>query len=264
VDLYVVSVAVSLSADTGGPGSAGGDFVTVARPQRRINLLALGNGTTEELGSADLPHGAVVALRMVIDTDSSSITLKDGRVLTGSTKPGIWWYSSAGRPVLNALIQDQLLVPDTGAVIVIDFDVGNSFIPVQEVEPPPADPYDSSFGFASVVRAADLTRTGVIRGAVRTSSGRAVTDASIQLYIGYATTPENTWGRLATARTDSTGAFVIPLVERSAMWLKTAYADATYIVTADAPPGSGLSRVVVPGITVERGKTSDLGTLVLR
>jgi len=34
---------------------------------------------------------------MVIDTDSSSITLKDGRVLTGRSTPGIQWQSSAGR-----------------------------------------------------------------------------------------------------------------------------------------------------------------------
>jgi hypothetical protein len=266
VDLYVVSVSVSLSADTGGPGSAGGDFVTVARPQRRINLLALRDGTAEELGSADLPRGAIVALRMVIDTDSSSITLKDGRVLTGSTKPGIWWYSSAGRPVLNALIQEQLLVPDTGAVIVIDFDVGNSFVPVQEVEPPPADPYDSSFGFSAVLRAADYVRTGVIRGTVRSAgaAGSPVADASVQLYLGWPTTPENTWPRMATARTDSAGAFLIPLVTRSAFWELTPwYAGATYIVTVDPPPGSGLERAVVSNITVDAGRTADLGLITL-
>ena len=93
VDIYVVSVAASLSADTGGSGAPGGEFVTVATPARRINVLALQNGVTEELGAADLPTGAISAVRMVIDTDSSSITLRDGRVLTGSSTPGVSWQA---------------------------------------------------------------------------------------------------------------------------------------------------------------------------
>jgi hypothetical protein len=263
VDLYVVSVSASLSSDTGGVGSSGGAFVTIAQPKRRVDILALQGGATEELGSADLPPGAIVALRMVIDTDSSSMTLKDGRVLTGASQPGIRWQSSAGRPVLNALVQEQILVPDTGAVIVIDFDVGQSFFPAQDVEPPPADPNDSSFIFSPVLRAADLLRTGAVRGVVR-SAGSPVADASVQLYIGRPTTAENTWPRMATARTDSAGAFLIPLVTRSAFWEMTPwYAGDTYIVTVDPPPGSGLGRAVVWSITVDAGRTADLGLITL-
>ncbi len=50
VDLFVVSVSASLSPDT---GSAAG-FVTLATPNRRINVLALRNGVTEELGAVVL------------------------------------------------------------------------------------------------------------------------------------------------------------------------------------------------------------------
>ena len=46
VDLYVVSVSGSLTADT----SAAGSFVTMATPNRTIDLLALQNGVTDELG----------------------------------------------------------------------------------------------------------------------------------------------------------------------------------------------------------------------
>ena len=48
---------------------------------RSINLLELQNGVTDELGSLVLPTGAITAVRVVIDTDSSSMTLKDGRVV---------------------------------------------------------------------------------------------------------------------------------------------------------------------------------------
>src|SRR5207248_51777 len=112
VDLFVVSVSGSLSPDTG--ATAGGNFVTLASPNRRINVLALQGGATDELGTTALATGAITAVRMVIDTDSSSITLKNGAVLTGRSTPGIHWQSSAGRPTLDALIHEQIRVPNTG------------------------------------------------------------------------------------------------------------------------------------------------------
>ena len=83
VDLYVVSVSASLAADTSAAASA--DFVTLATPNRRINLLALQGGLTDELGVVNIPAGAIKAVRLVIDTDLSSMTLTNGSVLTGSS-----------------------------------------------------------------------------------------------------------------------------------------------------------------------------------
>ena len=88
VDLFIVSVSASIAPDTA--GSANG-FVTLATPNRSVNVLALQNGLTDELGTADLRSGAITAVRLVIDTDRSSITLKNGAVLTGNTHPGIAW-----------------------------------------------------------------------------------------------------------------------------------------------------------------------------
>ena len=105
VDLYVVTLSASLNPDTS--ATAGGDFITIASPHRLINVLALQNGATTELGTVTLPKGAITAVRLVIDTDSSSITLRDGRVLTATSNPGIRWQSSAGRPVLNALLMSR-------------------------------------------------------------------------------------------------------------------------------------------------------------
>ena len=70
VDVFVVSVSASVNPDTG----ASGAFVTLAEPNRRINLLALQNGLTDELGTADLPSGAITAVRLIIDTDRSTTT----------------------------------------------------------------------------------------------------------------------------------------------------------------------------------------------
>jgi len=259
VDLYIVSVSASLSTDTAAGG--GGGFVTLVTPNRRFDVLALQNGATAELGSLDLPTGAITAVRMVIDTDSSSITLKDGRVMNGANN-GIHWQSSAGRPVLNALVHEQISVPDTGAVIVIDYDVGQSFVTLQELD---SVSTDSSFTFMPQFRAVDATRTGTITGVVRahTAAGAPVADASVRLYIGYPTSPENTWPTLATGKTDATGTFRLSYVTRSVWWNTTAWAGATYIVAVDPPSGAGLGRALVPNLSVEAAQVTSAGTIVL-
>lgn len=248
VDLHFVSVSGSISADT----SAGSPFVTLATPGRRVNLIELQNGITEELGAPELPEGAITAVRLVIDTDRSSITLKDGRVLTGASTPGIDWQSSAGRPVLNALIHERILVPDTGGTVVIDFDVGKAFISA-----------DEGFIFSPVFRAVDGTRAGAIAGVVE-AAGNPVEDASLRLYVGDPDGPEDTWSVVATARSDASGAFKFSFVTRSAYWTELpAQSSNRYIVAVDPPAEVGAGRVVVPGVTVTAGSETNLGIIAL-
>lgn len=259
VDVYFVSVSGSLSPDTGTSGT----FVTLAEPHRRINLLALQGGVTDEIGALALPEGIITAVRVVIDTDSSSITLTDGRVLTATSSPGIAWQSSAGRPVLNALIHEQILVPDTGGVVAVIYDVGEAFIPRQVVEPGSTD---SGFIFSPVLRAADATRTGSIAGIVRagSASGAPVTNASLQLYLGDAADPENTWIRLATARSATDGTFRFAFVTPDAYWDQfPARANDVYIVAVDPPTGSGLARTLVDSVAVSAATETALGVVVL-
>lgn len=258
VDLYVVSVSGSLSPDT---SASSGTFVTLATPNRRIDVLALQGGVTEQLGALKLAAGVITAMRMVIDTDSSTITLKDGRVLTSTSTPGIQWQSSAGRPVLNGLIHEQILVPDSGGVAVIDFDVGRSFIPPQEINPLSTD---SGFVFSPVLRAADARRTGTITGVVRagTSGGAVVANASVRLWLGSATAPANTQPMLSTARTDASGRFKFPYVTRSAYWVGRPF-PANYWVTADPPSAVVRGQGVVASVPVTAGVETDVGTVVL-
>jgi hypothetical protein len=259
VDLHIVSVSVSVDADTG----ASGNFVTIATPERRINVLALANGLTEELGAAPLPKGALTAVRMVIDTDLSSMTTVNGFEITGATNPSIQWQSSAGRPVLNALIHEQISVPDTGAVIVIDYDIGKAFILNRELNP---GSLDSGFVFSPVLRAADARRTGSIRGTVRaqTSTGAPVQNVSMLLYLGDPNQPENTWSLMGTAGSDATGAFAFAFVTRSAHWATVAaQAGKTYIVVADPRSGSTLGRAIVSNISVTAGAETNIGAVIL-
>jgi hypothetical protein len=260
VDLFVVSVSVSVAPDTSGAA----EFHTIATPNRAINVMALSNGLTEELGAAPLPPGVITAVRMVIDTDLSSMTTVHGFVITDDTfSPSIQWQSSAGRPVLNALIHEQITVPDTGALIVIDFDIGKAFILNRELNP--GSP-DSGFVFSPVLRAADARRTGSIRGTVRAQSGSGapVEHVSMRLYWGDPNQPENTWSVMGTAGTNASGVFVFSFVTRSAHWATIpAQAGGTYIVAADPHPGSTLGRALVQNISVMAGAETDVGNVIL-
>lgn len=259
VELYVVSVSGSLIPDT----STTGTFVTLAEPHRLIDVLSLQNGLAEELGIADLPTGTITAVRMIIDTDSSSLTLADGRTLTSKTSPGIDWQSSAGRPVLNALINEEIGVPLSGGRVVIDYDVGQAFIPREELEPGTTD---SGFVFSPVLRAADANRSGWITGTVRAQSatGAPVENASLRLYLGTENTAEDTWIMLGTAKTDANGVFRFSMVPRSAWWDQNPiHKDKTYIVSVDAPPDAGLQRVLVPNLSVSAASGTQTGTIVL-
>ena len=257
VDLYVVSVSASLAADTS--SAASGNFLTLATPNRRINVLALQAGLTDELGAVKIPAGAIKAVRMVIDTDSSSITLTNGTVLKGNTTPGIQWQSSAGRPVLNAQIQDQIVVPDSGATIVIDYDVGKAFITPQDVNPASTD---QGFIFSPVLRAIDKQRSSSIAGMVRARSatGAPVANASLRLYLGNPNNAENTWGVIATAKSDATGAFRFAYIPRSGVFTQP---GVNYIVAADPPTGSGLGRQIVINVSASARVETSVSVVIL-
>ena len=260
VDLYIVRIAVSLTADTGGIGgdTTGSNFTTVAEPNRRFNILELQNGVTAELGEAALPPGRYQAVRMVLDTDSSSITLRDGRVLTGSSSPGIAWLSSAGRPQLNALVYDAMTLGESGGTIVIDFDVGQSFFPVQTLDSLSAD---EGFIFSPWMRAVSLAQTGSVSGAVvgaDTAASPPIAHATVSMLMGHPGEPENTWSVMATGSTDAAGNFTMAYLSPNRV-----FAPRTYIFRVEAPPSSPYGKLLMRDVLVAVGQERVLGTLTV-
>ena len=145
----------------------------------------------------------------------------------------------------------------------IDFDVGRAFIPPQEIDPTSTD---SGFIFSPVLRAVDAFKSGWITGIVRakTLSGAPVVDASLRLYLGKPTDPENTWIALQTANTDVDGIFWFTSVTRSGYWAQfAAHTGKTYIVAIDPAPGSGLGRVLLPNLTVNAALETATGITAL-
>lgn len=252
-DIFVVRVLANWGADTS--SAAAGAFATVATVNRKIDLLSLESGLSELLGTSNIPKGAIKAIRLVIDTDQSSITMKDGSVLTGSSNPGIAWQSSAGIATLNATVEDHIDVPAEGTDVVIDMDVGKSFIDPAEVSPPSSH---QGFIFSPVLRAAQVKRTGSVSGVVRIGSttGVGANEATLQLKLGNPTSPENNWATIATTRSDATGAFRFGFVTRSAFY---PHADWTYMVVATKGAGSA----TVKNVTVTAGSNTAVGTIVI-
>lgn len=224
VNVYVVSIAASVTGDT----TAGAPWVTIAEPHRAFDMLDLQNGRTALAGAADIPAGEYKAVRMVIDTDSSSIITKDG------LDASVDWQSSAGRPVLYALVERPVSVPEDGASIVIDFDVGRSFLcPIEGC---------SSFIFSPVLRAVDEAATGSVSGTVRANGGAAVPHATITIFTDSTQAP-GPWFAMATGQTDDQGAYKIMYVP-----------PGSYILRADPPAGSGLSAGFLFHVTVTAGE----------
>lgn len=136
VDIFVVRIdaktSVSDSADaakgaTDDSASATG-WTTIATPKAKIELLALRNGVFTELGKKSLAAGTYQSFRLVIDASQSSVTLKNGTVLTSSSTPSVT-FPSASRSGLKINLTTPLVVTagDTTTTL-IDFDVNQSFV----------------------------------------------------------------------------------------------------------------------------------------
>ncbi len=253
-DLFIVRVTVG--ADSGSTGSACSGAVEVAAPNRTIDLLALQHGTTALLDTIKLTAGDYRAVCVTINTDLSSLTLRDGRTLTGASSPGIDW-SGSGERIIKSDVPDPIAIADSGGNILIHFDVGRSFIPLQDVEPPRSD---SGFAFIATVEAFDPSRTGSISGRLVATSaaGAPIVDASIRALVGDSSMAEGTWFVAATGTTDAAGNFTLAHLSPSSRW---AGAGWVYILAADAPAPRELGPVRVKGVDVTTGHSTNVGVL---
>ena len=240
VNVYVVSVAASTSADTSG----GAEWVTIAEPHRRFDLLTLQDGTTALIGEGNIPATQYAAVRLVIDRDSSDIMLKDGSAAI------VDWQGS-GRHTLYALVEQPLALwaPGTDLQVVIDFDVGRSF----QLQASPPVPGAVAFLFIPWIRAVTDPGTGMLAGTVRGANApsealEVVPNASITVYrqLGSSYGPLGGYAA-ATGRTDAQGRYTIHYLSPGEYRVEVR-------PPADFAAGVALSEVV----TVDMGETQTL------
>lgn len=139
VDMFVVradakredadSAEATRGVEDGDKGADG--WVTIAEPKAKLELTSLRNGVTAALGTASIPAGTYKAFRLIIDPAQSSLTLRNGTVLTSTSSPSIR-FPSAGRSGVKIQLTQPVTVPEVAAgaappVLLIDFDLDASF-----------------------------------------------------------------------------------------------------------------------------------------
>ncbi len=136
VDVFVVRVdgrlaaADSAAADSGATSDSAEahGWKTLASPNASVNLLAYQNGTVLGLGQADVAAGSYQGFRLVIDPSRSSVTLKSGLVLTGTSSPNISFPSGSRSGLKINLSSPIVVAANDTTTMVVDFDVDNSFV----------------------------------------------------------------------------------------------------------------------------------------
>ncbi len=240
VNLYVSRIEASSQVDTSGAGN----WVEVAAPQKVFDLLTLQQGTTAFVGQSILDAGAYAAIRMTIDVDKSSIKYPDG---SGAVVH--WPGSGQGEITIYALVEEPLAVAATGAEIVIDFDVGRSFLyrlfGVKE------------FHMVPVLRAVNSAATGTIEGTVTATANQgppyAVANANVTVYGGDPNALSGSWYVVATGHTNGQGHYKVGFLLAGA-----------YIVRIEQPIIPALAAVTMPNVFVTVGNVTSLNVQLPR
>lgn len=134
VDIYVVrvegriSAADSAEADANLENGASGGWKTLASPNASYNLLSLQNGVSATLGSTSLAAGTYSGFRFIIDPSKSSVTLKNGMVLSGTSSPSVTFPSASRSGIKINPSQPVRIVGGATTTLLVDFDVNNSFV----------------------------------------------------------------------------------------------------------------------------------------
>src|SRR5205085_10919194 len=89
---------------------------------------SLQNGVATTLGQTTLAAGTYTGFRLVIDPSRSSVTLKDGKVLSGSSTPNITFPSASRSGIKIVLAQPVTVTAGTTTNLLVDFDVNDSFV----------------------------------------------------------------------------------------------------------------------------------------
>ena len=225
VTIYVVRIEASTAQD-----SSGGDpWAVITEPRKSFDLLALQQGTTALLGEGEMPAGRYHRVRMTIDTSLSSITWNDA----AQTPAHVNWY---GQSSIYASVEYPVDVPTEGADIVLDFDVGRSFLYNFSSN-------NNAFDFNPILRAINSAAVGAIAGTVTQDSGgttRPVPNAQVDVYtdsVGY--------NLEATGRSDQAGHYKVGFLP-----------PGSYLVKIAEPFIPSLEPVATPNVQVTAGGTA--------
>jgi hypothetical protein len=231
VTIYVTRIEASAQFDTIGAAS----WVEIAAPKKTFDLLTLQQGATALVGEGTINAGQYAAVRMTIDVDKSSLKYLDG-------SDAIVHWPGQGEITLYAQVEEPFAVSPAGTEIVIDFDVGRSFL------------YrlfgNRDFVFQTWLRAVNVAATGAIEGTVTRGDGAApqpVQNANVTVYDVESFSPYV----VATGRTDAQGHYKIAFLRAG-----------SYLVTFEQPDIPTLAPIMVPIVSVSVGVVTPLSVVL--
>ncbi|SRR6266511_394956 len=238
VNLHVVRIEASTQMDT-----TGGDWVIFAEPRQTFDLLQLQQGATAFLGEREIPAGQYHAIRMTIDTSLSSIRSPAGQI------PVNWNnYSGSNEMPLYASVDYPVNVSSAGAEIVIDFDLGRSFL---------WDLYGTrEFTLFPWLRAISTAATGAIAGTVTTDNNgpvESVSNASVTVCSRSPCDSQSATNVVASGRSDNAGHYKVAFVRAG-----------TYTVRIERADHPWLDPVISPTVQVTTGDTATLSVVLPR
>jgi hypothetical protein len=245
VDVFVVRVDAKTATTTEEEAAdeANHDgWTTVATPNALINLLDLGSGKTMNLGATTLATGNYQSFRLILDTDQSSITLKDG------TTPPIS-FPSAGHSGIKVNLDAPIQLTEDGSVMTLDFDIGRSFVMR-------GNNAANGFNFKPVIHAVAQDITGSASGSVHATSatGAVVPDATVEVLTAGSLIGDTDPAHIVSStQTDASGnfrfAFLLP---------------GTYVLRATPTAASGFKPALLTGgLTItSQTETKDLVIVV--
>jgi hypothetical protein len=231
VTIYVVRIEANTTQDTSGDGH----WVVITEPHKSFDLLALQQGTTALLGAGEMPAGQYHAVRMTIDTSQSSITWNDA----ARTPAQVNWN---GWATIYAFVEYPVSVATEDADIVLDFDIGRSFLFNFKG--------NYEFDFTPQLRAINSAAAGAIAGTVTQGSGATtspVANAQVSVFATYPGQPDSIGSLEATGRSDSSGRYHVGFLP-----------PGRYFVRVEEPFMPSLEAVVTPNVQVTAGQTTPL------
>ncbi|HET9710105.1 MAG TPA: DUF4382 domain-containing protein [Gemmatimonadales bacterium] len=241
VNIYVSKIEACTCFDT---TNQTGSWVTIATPNKTFDLLTLQQGATAFVGQGAINAGQYSAIRMTINVDQSSI-----KYVGGSNATVLWPYPQSGEVALYALVERPLAVAATGGDIVIDFDVGRSFL----------YHFTNSYDFVmlptlrAVIGAATGSIAGTVTGPDIEGNPTPIKNADITVFGGDPNRFSGTWYVVATGRTDAQGHYQISFIDAG-----------SWIVQAEQPDLPGLAAAVTPNVAVSAGHTTQVNLALQR
>jgi hypothetical protein len=227
---YIESAEVDIGAVILVPADSGGHVVlSDDGTDGPVNLLELQDAATELLAEADIEAGSYSQLRLIVE--SASVTLAAGYEFTDGTTERDLFVPSGAQTGIKLLLGsadggdegEPLVIPPGETMLVVDFDVSQSFV-IQGNPETPAGIHGMIFKPTLRVVVADVA--GSIAGTVSTDLDSTRVDSLAVMATFAADT--------ATTRTRNDGTYTLSFLAPGSYVVRVTPADTTLDVDPDS------------------------------